>query len=81
MSVNEQLLCYWRFTANNTKPTQTFHISLLKSIILSHGGCRLVALSHVPKTTDAVQNFLLQLPTESLSLLNVQLHFVFKKDS
>ncbi len=38
--------------------------------------CRLVALSLVPRTPDRVQNFILQLPTDALSLLNVKFDFV-----
>lgn len=37
---------------------------------------RLVAISRVPEA-DALQNMLLGLPTEALSVLNVQLHFEF----
>ncbi|GFH15934.1 uncharacterized protein HaLaN_12263 [Haematococcus lacustris] len=37
---------------------------------------QLVALSSVPETGDKLQNWILQLPTDALSVLNVQMQFV-----
>jgi len=50
-------------------------LSDASAIFLFVACARLVALSPVPRTRDSIQNALLGLPTEALSILKVQLSF------